>query len=88
MRQETMEQVLISLTPARLRDIILELAQPAGEAPRDSVGVAALAKRLAKDCAPDDEPFAWTWEQSLGFGAALRRALANVPGMRYVESEP
>ena len=88
MHPQDMERIIAALTADRLRTAILELSQRPDATCRDTVGVAAIARRLAEEAAPGGEKVTWPWEQYLRFSKALRLALADVPGLRYVEAEP
>lgn len=76
------EQILASLTPESLRQVILELS--AKQAPDDpGVMIPAIVEALAQG--EELGQGAESWEAYLKLKEAIRNTVAQIPGMRYVE---
>ncbi len=76
------ERILASLTPESLRQVILELS--AKQAPDDpGVMIPAIVDALAQGEGLGEG--AESWEAYLKLKEAIRNAVGQIPGMRYVE---
>lgn len=76
------EQILASLTPEGLRQVVLKLS--AKQAPDDpGVMIPAIVEALAQG--EELGQGAESWEAYLKLKEAIRNTVAQIPGMRYVE---
>jgi len=86
MNQESaLARVLSELTPERLRGLLLGLAARQSAALRSSVALPAILEALGGGLNLDDGPEGWRTQ--LALRRAIREAVAQIPGMRYVEGD-
>jgi hypothetical protein len=78
------EQIIAALTPATLRDVVLELAKTQ---PPDDPGI--MVHRIIEVLA-QGEPLATgteEWQATLQLQSAIRETVLQIPGMRYIEAD-
>jgi len=86
MSQESkLQQVLSELTPARLRDLLLNLAAQQSPELRSSVALPAILEALGGGLNLDEGPEGW--RAQLALRRAIRETVAQIPRMRYVEGD-
>ncbi len=84
MDEQTLDQVLSTLTSARLAEVIHDLSgrQPADQ--RDSVTVAAIIDAIRGDVSLDGRA---GWGAYLRLREAIETLASDIPGLRYVEGD-
>jgi hypothetical protein len=83
MDAQTLEHILAAITPERMRDLIALTVAQGNEV--QSVGLAPIIRMLTAECDLGVGEGRWLALQQLR--QAIQRAVAQIPGMRYVEGE-
>lgn len=81
--QETVNRVLATLTPERLRSVAEEIAQTQSRKDRNSVHVRSIIDALTGT--EDLGSGAQGWKAYLKLQQAIRDTADQTPGLRYVE---
>jgi len=80
-----LDEVLAGLTPARLYEIIVHLAQTQATDNREGVGVPAIMEALA--AGRDLGSGSAGWAAHLRLRQAIRDTVALIPRLKYIEAD-
>jgi hypothetical protein len=81
--ENEVEQILASLTPGSLRQVILGLSAKQAPDDREGVMIPAIVDALTQGQGLGEG--AESWEAYLRLKEAIRDTVVQIPGMRYVE---
>jgi len=80
--QEKVDQILATLTPEKLREVIVNLAQTQAADNREGVAIGQIMDALGD---PSLTEKTGGWEVFMKFRQAIRDTVAQIQGMRYIE---